>query len=122
MSQIQDGKTFNLHPAKSRSNPYRIVLLLFLIMGGIWLLVSLNRGQVQSPFNPTPTPTRSPESYIMAAEAYFASGKLDDPASDQDAIGAYQKALAIDPKNAQIWAELARIQTYSSSMRSTDQE
>ena len=58
----------------------------------------------------------------MAAQAYFAAGKLDDPASNQDAIGAYQQALAIDPQNALVWSELARIQTYSSSMRSTDQE
>jgi tetratricopeptide (TPR) repeat protein len=122
MSQLQDGKTFNLHPAKSRSNPYRILVLAFLIMGGIWLLLRVNRGQVQSPFNPTATPTRSPQSYIMAAQAYFAAGKLDDPASDQDAIGAYQQALRVDPNNAEVWAEMARIQTYSSSTLSTDQE
>ncbi len=122
MSHIQDGKTFNLHPVKSRSNPYRVLLMAILIMGGVWLLVSLNRGEVQSPFNATPTPTRSPQSYILAAQAYFAAGKLDDPASDQDALGAYQQALAIDPQNAKIWAELARIQTYSSSTLSTDQE
>ena len=122
MSQIQSGKTFNLHPVRSKSNPYRILLLAFLILGGVWLLLQLNRGQVQSPFNPTPTPTRSPQSYIMAAQAYFAAGKLDDPASDQDAIGAYQQALQIDPNNALVWAELARIQTYSSSTLSTDQE
>ncbi len=122
MGQIQDGKTFNLHPVRSKSNPYRILVLAFLILGGIWLLLSLNRGVVQSPFNPTPTPTRSPQSYILAAQAYFAAGKLDDPASDQDAIGAYQQALQIDPGNALVWAELARIQTYSSSTLSTDQE
>jgi len=122
MSQIQSGKTFNLHPVKSRSNPYRILFWSLLILGSGWLLLLLNRGQVQSPFNATPTPTRSPQSYIMAAQAYFAAGKLDDPASDQDAIGAYQKALEIDPDNALVWAELARIQTYSSSALSTDQE
>jgi tetratricopeptide (TPR) repeat protein len=122
MSQIQNGKTFNLHPLKSRSNPYRILLWSGLILGAVWLLLSLNRGQVQSPFNPTPTPTRSPQSYILAAQAYFAAGKLDDPASNQDAIGAYQQALEVDPNNAQAWAELARIQTYSSSTLSTDQE
>ena len=122
MGQIQSGKTFNLHPVRPRSNPYRILLWTALIFGAVWLLLSLNRGEVQSPFNPTPTPTRSPQSYIMAAEAYFASGKLDDPASDQDAIGAYQKALEIDQENAQVWSELARIQTYSSSTLSTDQE
>ena len=122
MSQIQDGKTFNLHPVRSKSNPYRVVVLVFLILGGLGLLLSVKRGQVQSPFDPTPTPTRSPQSYIMAAQAYFAAGKLDDPASDQDAIGAYQQALLVDPTNAQVWAELARIQAYSSSTLSTDQE
>jgi tetratricopeptide (TPR) repeat protein len=122
MSHIQNGKTFNLHPLKSRSNPYRILLWCGLILGSVWLLLSLNRGQVQSPFNSTPTPTRSPQSYILAAQAYFAAGKLDDPTSDQDAIGAYQQALQVDPNNALVWAELARIQTYSSSALSTDQE
>lgn len=122
MSQIQSGKTFNLHPVKSRSNPYRILLWALLILGAGYLLLLLNRGQVQSPFNITPTPTRSSLSYIMAAQAYFAAGKLDDPASDRDAIGAYQKALEIDPGNALVWAELARIQAYSSSTLSTDQE
>lgn len=122
MNHIQDGKTFNLHPVRAHSNPYRILLWTALIAGAAWLLLSLNRGEVQSPFNPTPTPTRSPQSYIMAAQAYFAAGKLDDPASNQDAIGAYQQALEIDPNNAQVWAELAHIQTYSSTALSTDQQ
>jgi tetratricopeptide (TPR) repeat protein len=122
MSQIRTGKTFNLHPVRSRSNPYRILLWIALIAGAAWLLLSLNRGQVQSPFNPTPTSTRSPQSYIMAAQAYFAAGKLDDPFSDQDAIGAYQQALMVDPNNALVWAELARIQTYSSTALSTDRQ
>jgi tetratricopeptide (TPR) repeat protein len=122
MSHIQNGKTFNLHPLKPRSNPYRVLLWLGLILGAVWLLLSINRGQVQSPFDPTPTPTRSTQSYIKAAEAYFAAGKLDDPLSDQDAIGAYQQALRVDPNNALVWAELARIQTYSSSTLSTDQQ
>ncbi len=122
MGQIHDGKTFNLHPSRSKSNPYRLLVLAFLILGSAWLLLQLNRGQVESPFDATPTPTRSPESYIKAAQAFFAAGKLDDPNSDQDAIGAYQQALQVDPANAQVWAELSRIQTYSSSTLSTDQE
>src|SRR4030042_5414121 len=122
MSQIQSGKTFNLHPVRPHSNPYRIVLWSGLIMGAVWLLLQLNRGQVQSPFDPTPTATRSAQSYIMAAQTYFAAGKLDAPASDQDAIGSYQQALLVDPQNALVWAELAPIQTYSPSTMSTDQE
>src|SRR4030042_3475164 len=97
MSQIQSGKTFNLHPVRSKSNPYRVLLLTLLIMGGAWLLQPLNRGLVQSPFNPTTTPHRSPQPYILAAQASFAAGKLEDPTSNQDAIGAYQQALELDP-------------------------
>jgi tetratricopeptide (TPR) repeat protein len=122
MSRIQTGKTFNLHPVRPRSNPYRVLLLIGLVLGGVWLLSMVNRGQIQSPFVPTPTPTRSPASYILEAQAYFNAGKLDDPASDLDAIGAYQAALQVDPDNALIWAELARIQTYSTSLVSTDQQ
>ncbi len=122
MSRIQTGKEFNLHPPKPRSNPYRILLLAVLILGAIWLLLSVNRGAIQSPFMPTPTPTRSPNSYLFEAQAYFNAGKLDDPASDQDAIGAYQLALQVDPQNALVWAELARIQTYSTNLVSTDQQ
>jgi tetratricopeptide (TPR) repeat protein len=39
-----------------------------------------------------------------------------------DAIDAYKAALAEDPQNADAWAELARIQTYSSSMLRSDTE
>ena len=122
MSRIQTGKEFNLHPARRRSNPYRILLLVGLLLGAVWLLLSVNRGDIQSPFMPTPTPTRASNSYILEAQAYFEAGKLDDPASDLDAIGAYQLALQVDPQNAQVWAELARIQAYSTSLVSTDQQ
>ena len=39
-----------------------------------------------------------------------------------DAIEAYQAALDGDPQNAAAWAELARIQAYSSSMLRNDTE
>jgi tetratricopeptide (TPR) repeat protein len=122
MSRIQTGKEFNLHPVRPRSNPYRILLLAGLLLGAIGLLLAVNRGAIQSPFMATPTATRSPNSFIMEAQAYFETGKLDDPASDLDAIGAYQLALQVDPDNALVWAELARIQTYSTNLVSTDQQ
>lgn len=122
MSRIQTGKEFNLHPPRRRSNPYRILLLVVLLLGAAWLLLSVNRGAIQSPFMPTPTPTRAANSYILEAQAYFEAGKLDDPASDLDAIGAYQLALQVDPQDAQAWAELARIQAYSTNLVSTDQQ
>lgn len=91
-------------------------------MGAIWLLLQLSRGQITSPLAPTPTPTRSAQSYILQAEAYFTAGKLNDPNSDADAIDTYIKALQVEPNNPRVLAELARIQTYASSSTSTDQE
>ena len=116
------GKRLIFNQTKSRSNSYRVLLWIVLILGGVWLLLGLERGEMASPFLPTPTPTRTTDSYLMEAQAYFDAGKLDDPLSDQDAIGAYQRALQVDPQNSRAWAELARIQTYSSSLMSSDQE
>jgi tetratricopeptide (TPR) repeat protein len=65
-------------------------------------------------------------SYILEAQAYFQTGKLDDPdpplptPARPDAIDTYQRALEIDPNNAQAWAEKARIETYSTTMLSND--
>lgn len=75
-----------------------------------------------SPLQPTPTPTRMADSYVQQAEAYFAAGKLEDPNTRQDAINTYKLALALDPQNPAIMANLARILTYSSRMLSNDQQ
>jgi tetratricopeptide (TPR) repeat protein len=122
MTRVITGKNIHLRPVKARSNPYRILLLLFLILAGAWLILQFNRGLVASPFTPTPTPTRSVESYILQAQVYFEAGKLDDPASENDVINTYLKALQVQPDNARILAELARVQAYSSSNLNTDQD
>jgi len=125
------GKKPNFRPQKEGNNFYRILLYLGLILAGVWVLLGYERGQMKSPFDPTPTPTRVAESYFMEAEAYFESGKLDDPKNNvansglppvNDAIEAYKAALDSDPNNAEAWAELARIQVYSSSMLRNDSE
>ncbi|HEX7973192.1 MAG TPA: hypothetical protein VF498_02195, partial [Anaerolineales bacterium] len=72
------GKKPNFRP-RPRSNFYRVMLYLSLILAGIWLLLGLQRGQVKTPFQPTPTPTRSAQSYYSEAQSYFAAGKLDVP-------------------------------------------
>jgi tetratricopeptide (TPR) repeat protein len=109
-------------PAKPKSNLYRIWLWVLLILVGIWSLLQIRSGQIEPLFQPTPAPTRSAQSYVLEAQAYFDAGKLDDPNTEQDAIGAYQAATQVDPQNAQTWAELARIQTYSSATVNTDNE
>jgi tetratricopeptide (TPR) repeat protein len=116
---------------KQGSNFYRIMLWISLILIGIWILLSFQRGEVKSPFSPTPTPTRVPESYFQQAQAYIDTGKLDDPSNTDldsdvpqinDAIDAYKAALEGDPNNMKAWMELARIQAYSSSMLRNDSE
>jgi tetratricopeptide (TPR) repeat protein len=123
------GKRPHFRPERRRSNYRHIMILAGLILATVWILVSLERGNIKSPFSPTPTQTRVASSYYMEAQAYFEAGKLDDPSNAtpgpgvpaiNDAIEAYQAALVEDAGNAQAWAELARIQAYSSSMLRND--
>jgi tetratricopeptide (TPR) repeat protein len=92
------------------------LLWITLIAASVWLFLQLQGGQVEPLFMPTPTPTRMSESYSMEAETLFNAGDLEG------AIAAYQEATRVDPSNAHAWAKLARIQTYSSSLLSTDSE
>jgi tetratricopeptide (TPR) repeat protein len=100
----------------TRSRPGRILFYLGLIAAGILLTRLVEAGRVQPLFLPTPTPTRTTFSYAQEAETHFAAGALDR------AIEAYQKAVENDPEDATSWANLARIQTYSSSLLATAEE
>jgi len=123
------GKRPSFRPTRKGANFFRILFWLGMILIVLWLLLSLRSGQMISPLQPTPTPTRMAESYFLEAKAYFDAGKLDDPSNEvagstapaiNDAIDAYQAALERDPNNFQAWAELARIQVYSSNMLPND--
>ena len=88
---------------KKRSNPWRITLLVILI--GIALYFSQVVVPATPPlFIPTPTPTRSPESFVNEAEQFYQAGKLNQ------AISAYQQAIVADPNNPSNYVTLARIQ------------
>jgi len=89
---------------------------LILALGGIWLIIQLAQGQIKSPFQPVPEPTRTSTSYALEGDAQFTAGNLDK------SISAYQEAVRVDPTNFKAWYELARIQTYSSSLLTTDAE
>lgn len=116
MDRHLTGDLPHFHPEKRRINPYRVIILLGLILGGIWVLMSIDRGDVQPLFQPTPTPTRTVNSYVMEGEAQFNAGSLGG------AITAYQQAVKVEPNNSNAWAELSRIQTYSSSLLSTNED
>lgn len=104
---------FNRRP---QSNIYRMFLWVVMLLGGVWMLQQMDKGDIKPLFDPTATPTRSPESYILEGDASFSAGKVDA------AITAYREAVRVDPNNAQIWAKLARIQTYSSAFLITNPE
>jgi tetratricopeptide (TPR) repeat protein len=91
---------------RKRSSPWRILLLLILIG------VALYFNQVVVPatpalFMPTPTLTRSPESFVNEAEQLYNEGKLTQ------AIEAYQQAIIADPNNPTLYVTLARVQIFA---------
>jgi tetratricopeptide (TPR) repeat protein len=97
-----------------RSNLYRVFIMVILILAGAWIINQVNQGQVKPLFLPTSTPTRTAASYATEGDDLFAAGKLEA------AITAYGDAAKVDPSNAEVFAKLARIQTYSSSLLTTD--
>jgi len=102
--------------SRGNPNPVRILLLLGLIIVGLYFTLGLQRHDIKSPFEPTPTATRMPGSFSREAEVQFKAGNL------KAAITAYQQAAALDPGNGDLIAELARIQTYYSNLSNTDAE
>ncbi len=101
---------------KSAGSIYRLFFLVVLILGGLWFLRLVSQGAIRSPFAPTATPTRSVTSFLLEAEARFTAGDL------QGSIQAYLEASRLEPQNAQILARLARVQTYTSALVTTDRE
>jgi tetratricopeptide (TPR) repeat protein len=101
---------------RSTSNVYRVFLWTVLILAGLWLVYGVNTGDIKAIGFPSPTPTRGALSYEAEADTYFKAGELGA------AISAYQKAIETDPSDANAWAEMARIQTYSSALKTTDDE
>ena len=101
---------------KLQDNPYRIALWIVIGIGLAFILKGIANKTITPLFMPTGTPTRTINSYSQEGETQFTAGNL--PA----AITAYQKAVQVDPTNAAIWAELARIQAYSTTLLTTDAE
>ena len=99
------------------SNLYRLFVLVILILAGVWFTTRLGTGKLRSPFDPTPTSTRTTNSLALEGETQFQAGALNL------AISAYQQAATQDSTNdPQVWIELARIQAYSSRLLSNDSD
>jgi tetratricopeptide (TPR) repeat protein len=108
------GNRFNPFPQGPRVRLSRVAIYTALIVLGAGLVSLLNSGRLKPLYSATPTPTRPAASHLAEGQAFFDAGQLDE------AIAAYQRALALAPSNAELWIELARIQTYSSDLVTTD--
>ncbi len=108
------GKEPTFRRTNPKSNIYRVLVLVVLIVFFGAVLVGFANGEVEPLFMPTPTPTRTTHSFVVEGDTHFAAGNLDA------SIEAYLKAAELDPTDPTILTELARVQTYSSSLLSTD--
>lgn len=89
-------------------NYFNLLVLAVLVVISLYLAPFVTT--VETPWNPTPTPTRPPESFVTEAEQLFAQGKVNQ------AIHSYQQAIAAapsNPSNVVIYINMARAQVWS---------
>ncbi len=99
------GNKWTMTRRTHRPSLWRITVLVALIGAALYV------NQVVVPatpplFVPTPTPTRSPESFVNQAQEYYQAGKL------AQASEAYKQAIASDPANPSNYIALARLQVF----------
>ena len=112
---INERKNLFRHPRGS-SSPYIIMAILLVMVVLVAVVRSFAQGEIWPPFIPTPTPTRTVNSFVIEGDTHFEAGNLEK------AIQSYQQALVLEPENAHIRANLASIMVYSSYTMTTDQE
>ncbi len=100
------GSKWNMRRRRRRSNPWLALALVALIAAGIYV-ERVIVPTVPPLFIPTPTPTRSPATFVLQGESLFAAGKLDQ------AEETYRQAISIDPQQAAFYVALARIQVFN---------
>ena len=107
------GEPLPLGRTSRPASPWRILAYLAAIGAGLLLFRSYQEGRVLPLLLATPTPTRTSSSHAEEGRTLFSAGRLGD------AIGAYQLAVQVAPQDAELGAELARIQAYSSALLTT---
>ena len=112
---IDERKNLFRSPRGS-SNPYLVMGVLLVIVGLIAVVRAFAQGEISPPFIPTPTPTRTVNSFVIEGDTHFQAGSLEK------AIDSYRQALVLEPDNPQIRASMATIMVYSSYTMTTDLE
>jgi tetratricopeptide (TPR) repeat protein len=88
---------------KRRSSPIRVMFLLMLISAGIYVYAIIKQEQIESPFVPTPTPTRSALSYVTTADDLYLQGRITET------ISAYEQAIALEPDDVLLYIPMSRL-------------
>ncbi len=112
---IDERKNLFRSPRGS-SNPYFVMAILLVVVLLIAVVRGFAQGEIWPPLVPTPTPTRTVNSFVVEGDTHFEAGNLDK------AIESYRQALVLEPNDAHISAELASIMVYSSYTMTTDRE
>jgi tetratricopeptide (TPR) repeat protein len=84
-----------------------LVVVLIILIGIVTYVDKFILPTAQSPFLPTLTSTREPESYVAEAEKLFTQGKL------LESIDAYLEAMRIQPEDPSTYIALARVQVFA---------
>jgi tetratricopeptide (TPR) repeat protein len=79
------------------------LVLLALIGFGIYVLIQVRQERVETPFVPTPTPTRTASSYVFEAEDLYWDGNL------KRAIATYERAIELGAGSVEPYVALARL-------------
>jgi len=105
MIPAEESETMYIRPQppKRRSNPWRVLILLLLIAAGIYAIMHLQGEEVESPFVPTPTPTRSAYSYRIEGDLLYLDGDLSG------AIARYEQAIELAPDDVASYIPLVRL-------------
>jgi tetratricopeptide (TPR) repeat protein len=111
-----NGNKLLFRPPKRTISPYLLMVWVIVVALAVTVIRGVDQGSIKPFFEPTPTPTRTTNSFAQEGEADFLAGDLDK------AIAAYKDATRLDPSNVSLLAELARIETYSSELLTTDEE
>ncbi len=100
------GSKWSMNRRRQPIHWFRIILLTLLVAAGLYFDRFI-LPTAASPFQPTPTATRPPKSYLTEAQDLFDQGKLNQ------SVRAYEQAIAVQPKNPTIYVSLAEVQVFA---------
>lgn len=103
------GSKWSMNKRSRKPRIWRILVLLILIAAAVYV-ERVIVPTIPPPFVPTPTPTRSPASFVLEAQTLFDAGKLDQ------AENAYQQAIMVQPDEPEFYIALARVQVFNDKL------